>query len=190
MVSRHDERAFQNIIYNSGGFMTATKDYADKLLVSVTDGKKLGEVKDIYCNSNVTKVVAAHLGKSGIINRKSLMVDLAHVKLFGADVWLMDGSEIVIATDEVQGADKYILGDALRGREIQTDGGTKIGTVGDILIDAQNNVVGFSLSKVQVQGPIAEAKTIARAAVTGFGSDGGPIIVVLEQAETLKVSGP
>ncbi len=169
--------------------MAATKEYADKLLVSLTDGKKLGEVKDIYCNSDVTKVVAAHLGKSGIINRKSLLVDLAHVKLFGIDVWLMDGSEIVIATDDVPGADKYVLGDALRGREIQTDGGTKIGSVGDILIDAQNNVIGFSLSKVQVQGPIAEAKAIARAAVTNFGSDGSPMIAVLEQAETLKVPG-
>ena len=167
--------------------MAATKDYADKMLVSLTDGKKLGEVKDIYCDSEVTKVVAAHLGKSGIINRKSLMVDLAHVKLFGLDAWLMDGSEIVIATDDVQGADKYILGDALRGREMQTDGGTKIGTVSDILVDAQNNVIGFALGKIQVQGPIAEAKAIARAAVTNLGSGDSPMIVALEQAEKLKV---
>ena len=169
--------------------MAATKDYADKLLVSMTDGKKLGEVKDIYCDSEITKVVAAHLGKSGIINRKSLMVDLSHVKLFGIDVWLMDGSEIVIAADDVQGADKYVLGDSLRGREMQTDGGTKIGSVSDILIDAQNNVIGFSLGKIQVQGPIAEAKAIARAAVTDLGSENSPMIVVLEQAEKLKVPG-
>lgn len=169
--------------------MTATKTYTDKLLISVTDGKKLGEVKDIYCNSDATKVVAAHLGKSGIINRKSLMVDLAHVTLFGIDAWLASGSEIVIATDEVQGADKYILGDVLRGREIQTDGGTKIGTIGDILVDAQNNVVGFSLNKVQVQGPIAETKAIARAAVTSLGNNDSPMIVVMEQAEKLTVPG-
>ena len=168
--------------------MKATKDYADKLLVSTTDGKKLGEVKDVYCNSDVTKVVAAHLGKSGIINRKSLMVDLSHVTLFGVDVWLTDGSEIVIATDDVEGADKYVRGDNLRGREIQTDGGTKIGTVGDILVDEQNNIIGFSLSKIQVQGPIAEAKTIARAAVTSLGGDDSPLLVVLEQAEKLKVA--
>ncbi|MBL8205279.1 MAG: PRC-barrel domain-containing protein [Blastocatellia bacterium] len=168
--------------------MIATKDYADKLLVSVTDGKKLGEVKDIYCDSDVTRVVAAHLGKSGIINRKSLMVDLSHVTLFGLDVWLVDGSEIVIATDEVQGADKYILGDTLRGREIQTDGGTKIGAVSDILVDGQNNVIGFLLGKIQVQGPIAEAKAIARAAFTSLGNSDSPMVVVMEQAEKLKVS--
>ena len=65
--------------------MPATKEYADKILISVTDGKNLGEVKDVYCNADATKIVAAHLGKSGLINRKSLLVDLSHVKLFGAD---------------------------------------------------------------------------------------------------------
>ena len=41
--------------------MAATKDYADKLLVSLTDGKKLGEVKDIYCDSEITKLVAVEV---------------------------------------------------------------------------------------------------------------------------------
>lgn len=169
--------------------MAATKEFAGKLLISVTDGKNLGEVKDVYFDPQVTKVVAAHLGKSGLINRKSLMVELSHVKLFGLDAWLVDASDIVIAKDDVQGAESYVIGDALRGRDIQTDGGTKIGTVGDILVDTQNNIVGFTLSKVQVQGPLAEAKAIARAAIANFGSDNSPMIVVLEQAERLKVPG-
>lgn len=169
--------------------MTATKDYNDKLLISLTDGKKVGEVKDIYCDAEVTKLVAAFLGKTGIINRKALLVDLSCVKLFGVDAWLTDGSEVVQHPDDVSGADKYVSGDSLRGREIQTDGGTKIGTVGDILVDANNNVLGFALGKVQVQGPIAEAKAIARAAVSNLGSNDAPMIVVLEQAESLKVPG-
>ncbi len=169
--------------------MAATKDYAGKILISLADGKNLGEVKDLYFDPEVTKIVAAHLGKSGIINRKSLMVDVSHVKLFGLDAWLVDGSDIVIAKDDVQGAESYLLGDALRGRDIQTDGGTKLGTVGDILIDAQNNVVGFALSKVNVEGPIAEAKAIARVAISSLGSEKEPMTAILEKAETLKVPG-
>ncbi|MBS1807858.1 MAG: PRC-barrel domain-containing protein [Acidobacteria bacterium] len=169
--------------------MAATKDYAGKILISLADGKNLGEVKDLYFDPEVTKIVAAHLGKSGIINRKSLMVDVSHVKLFGLDAWLVDGSDIVIAKDDVQGAESYLLGDALRGRDIQTDGGTKLGTVGDILIDAQNNVVGFALSKVNVEGPIAEAKAIARVAISSLGSEKEPMTAILEKAETVKVPG-
>lgn len=167
--------------------MATTKEYAGKILVSVTDGKNLGEVKDVYFDPEVTKVTAAHLGKSGLINRKSLLVELTHVKLFGLDAWLVDGSDVVIAKDDVQGAETYILGDALRGRDIQTDGGTKLGTIGDILIDTQNNVVGFTLSKVNVEGPIAAAKAIARAAISNLGSEKDPMIAILEKAEILKV---
>ncbi|MFN7928428.1 MAG: PRC-barrel domain-containing protein [Blastocatellia bacterium] len=168
--------------------MTTTKEYAGKMLVSLSDGKHLGEVKDVYFDAEVTKVTAAHLGKSGLINRKSLLVEVSHVKLFGLDAWLVDASDIVIAKDDVAGAEKYILGDALRGREIQTDGGTKLGTIGDILLDAQNNVIGFALSKVNVEGPIATAKTIARPAISNLGSNDAPMIAILEKAETLKVA--
>lgn len=168
--------------------MATTKEYAGKILVSVTDGKHLGEVKDVYFDTEITKVTAAHLGKSGLINRKSLVVELSHVKLFGLDAWLTDASDIVIAKDDVPGAETYLLADTVRGRDIQTDGGTKLGTIGDILIDASNNVVGFALSKVNVEGPIAEAKTIARAAISNLGSDSTPMIAILEKAETLKVA--
>ena len=167
--------------------MTATKEYAGKILISVTDGKNLGEVKDVYFDPEASKMVAAHLGKSGLINRKSLLVDLSHVKLFGLDAWLVDASDIVIAKDDAPGTESYLIGDDLRGRDIQTDGGTKLGTVGDILVDEKHNVIGFALSKVQVQGPVAEAKAIARAAITSLGNQQEPMIAVLEQAERLKV---
>lgn len=169
--------------------MATAKEYAEKILISVTDGKQLGEVKDVYFDPEVSKAVAAHLGKSGLINRKSLLVELSHVKLFGLDAWLVDGSDIVIAKDDVQGAERYILGDSLRGRDIQTDGGTKIGTIGDVIVDEQHNVLGFALSKVQVQGPVSDAKAIARAAITNLGTEKEPMIAVLEQAERLKVPG-
>lgn len=167
--------------------MPATKEYTDKILISVTDGKNLGEVKDVFCNADATKVVAAFTGKSGLINRKSLLVEFLHVKLFGVDAWLLDGSDVIKNTGDIEGADAFIRADDLRGREIQTDGGTKIGTIGDILTDANHNVLGFSLNKINVQGPIAENKTIARAAFKSLGDSDNPMIVVLEQAETLSV---
>jgi sporulation protein YlmC with PRC-barrel domain len=110
--------------------MALIKDFHDKLLISVTDGKKLGEVKDVYLDPDVTRIVAVYLGKSGIINRKTLMIELPRVQLLGIDAWFISGSDTVIARDEVDGADAYVLAGDLRGREIQTEGGTKIGSVG------------------------------------------------------------
>lgn len=167
--------------------MVKTKEFQGKLVISLSDGKKLGEIKDVYLDQEAGKIVAAFLGKSGIINRKSLTVELSHVKLFGIDTWLVEASDIVIAKDEVSGSDTYLLGDSLRGREIQTDGGTKIGTIGDILVDEKCNVLGFSFDKLQVEGPLSQSRVIARAAITNLGSSSAPMIAALDQAEKIKI---
>lgn len=167
--------------------MVKTKEFQGKLLISLSDGKNLGEVKDVYLDQDATKVVAAFLGKSGIINRKSLTVEISHIKLFGIDAWLTDASDIVIAKDDVSGAETYLLGDSLRGREIQTDGGTKIGTSGDILVDDKCNVLGFSFDKLNVEGPLSESRMIARVAITNLGNGNAPMIAALDQAEKMKI---
>lgn len=167
--------------------MVKTKEFQGKLLISLSDGKNLGEVKDVYLDQDATKVVAAFLGKSGIINRKSLTVEISHIKLFGIDAWLTDASDIVIAKDDVSGAETYLLGDSLRGREIQTDGGTKIGTIGDILVDDKCNVLGFSFDKLNVEGPLSESCMIARVAITNLGNGNAPMIAALDQAEKMKI---
>jgi sporulation protein YlmC with PRC-barrel domain len=167
--------------------MQKTKDFQGKLVMSLTDGKKLGEVKDVHLDQEATKLVAVILGKSGIINRKSLTVEISHVKLFGIDAWLVDASDIVIAKDDVSGAETYLLGDSLRSREIQTDGGTKIGTIGDILVDEKCSVLGFSFDKLNVEGPLSESRLIARAAITNLGNSNSPMIASLDQAEKTKV---
>ena len=73
----------------------------------------------------------------------------------------------------------------LRGREIQTEGGTKIGSVGDVIVDEKSKVVGFTLDRLQVQGPLAESRVIARAAITSLGDKNTPMVASLEQAVEL-----
>lgn len=167
--------------------MAAVKTYQGKLLISATDGKKLGEVKDVYLDKAATKLIAAYLGKEGIINRRSLLIDIGKIQLFGLDAWLVNGSDTVQAKDEVAGSADYLLADELRGRVIQTDGGTKIGTVGDVLVNDKLEVVGFALDRIYVTGPLAASKTIARAAISELGGAERPMITVMEQAESLKV---
>jgi uncharacterized protein YrrD len=167
--------------------MTATKEFQGKLLIGVTDGKKLGEVKDVYLDNTATKVIAAYLGKEGIINRRSLLLDINKVQLFGIDAWLIHGSDTVQDKAEVTDSADYLLADEMRGREIQTDGGTKIGTIGDVLVDSNLKIIGFALSKIAVEGPIAVRRAIARAAITELGGAERPMIAVLTQAESLNV---
>jgi uncharacterized protein YrrD len=167
--------------------MAAVKEYQGKLLISATDGRKLGEVKDVYLDKDAKKIIAVYLGKEGIINRRSLLIDIGKIQLFGVDAWLVNASDTVQGKDDVSGSADYVLADDLRGRVIQTEGGTKIGTVSDVLVNDKLEVVGFALDRIYVAGPVATSKAVAREAISELGGAERPMITVMEQAESLKV---
>ncbi len=167
--------------------MAATKDFKGKLLISNTDGKNLGEIKDVFLSRDATQIVAVFLGKTGILNRKAQLIDWKKVVLFGTDAWLIAGSDTVKNQDDFDGGEEFINAYDLRGREVQTDGGSKIATVSDVIVDTTGKVLGFALDKVYAEGPLSSTKQIARAAIFNLGNDDQPMITVLEQAETLKL---
>ena len=159
-----------------------------RLLISVTEGKNLGELKGIFFDDKLEHGLAAYLGKSGILSRKEWLLDLKHIQLFGVDAWLVAGSAAALSREEFTGAESFVLAEELYGREVQTDGGTRIGTIKDLVVDARFKVLGFSLAKVFVQGPLAESMSIARAAVSALGDKRLPMIASLEQAEKLGLT--
>ncbi|MGE0882229.1 MAG: PRC-barrel domain-containing protein [Blastocatellales bacterium] len=167
--------------------MALTLDFQGKLLISLTDGKKLGEIKDVYLDQQASRLVAVYLGKSGLINRKAQVIDMPLIKLMGVDAWLVTDSETVVVLNEIENSETFLLADSLRGREIQTDGGTKIGTVGDIYVDDNCNVKGFVFDKLLVEGPLSETRAISREAISSLGDEKSPMIAALDQAEKLKV---
>lgn len=158
-----------------------------RLLISNTDGKNLGEVKGIYFDKNVERGIAVYLGKTGIISRKEQLIDLKHIRLFGIDAWLVDGSTVTMQKDQFDGSEDLVLAESLQGREIRTDGGTRIGTVEDLLVDPKFVVLGFSFDKLFVQGPLTQTMSIARAAITSLGDKNSPMIASIDQAEKLKL---
>ncbi len=164
--------------------MIASKEHTGKLLVSITDGKRLGEIKGLYLDPDARQVAGVFLGTEGLINRKTLAMPQSAVQLYGVDVWLVSGSDKVTALENIPDSATFILVSDLRGREIQTEGGTKIGVVEDVLLDSGIRVLGFTLGKVYVQGPLAERKAIIREAITSLGSKDKPMTATMAQAES------
>jgi sporulation protein YlmC with PRC-barrel domain len=167
--------------------MITAKSHLNKSLVSITDGKIVGDIKDLYLDRDMRQVAAVFLGREGLIKRKTNLLPRAAVHIFGVDVWLVTGSDKVVGPDEVPDGDTFVLIGDLRGRDVETEGGTKIGVIDDVVLDAEARLLGFVLGKVHVQGPLAERKIIARDAVAKLGSKDAPMQVVLAQAEALTV---
>ena len=165
--------------------MSTVKEQQNKWVVSITDGKKLGEVKDVYFDSEVTKVTAILVAVEGLFGRRFFGVAREAIQVYGIDAWLVSGSDKVVDLDQIPGSDAFIPVDDLRGRTIHSEGGTQIGVIEDILLDAETNVLGFTLSRVFAYGPLSERKTIARAAITSLGSKDSSMTTILSQAESL-----
>jgi sporulation protein YlmC with PRC-barrel domain len=168
--------------------MIQAKDHQNKPLISITDGKMLGEIKDLYLDSTAAKVAAAYLGKEGIIKRKTLALDRASVQVYGIDAWLISGSDKVVDLEEIPESESFRLASEFHGREIFTEGGTRIGIVDDIILDEEARITGFSLARVFVEGPLAERKAIARAAITDLGDKDRPMMTILARAEEAELT--
>lgn len=167
--------------------MITSKQLSSKPVITISDGKRLGEVEDLYLDADVRRAVGIYLGTEGLIKRKELIIPREAIQVSGVDVWLVSDNEAVTSKDQVPDSAGFTLVGNLKGREIQTDGGTKLGTVEDVLLDNNLNVLGFSLGKVYAQGPIAERKTIARDAITSLGSKDEQMVADLAQAESLSI---
>ena len=165
--------------------MITSKDHSNKPLISITDGKKLGEIKDLYLDQDMRKVAAVFLGKEGLISRKTLVIARSAVQVYGIDAWLVSGSDTVVGPEAVPESGTFTLVGDLRGRELQTEGGTKIGVIDHVILDNEARVLGFGLGKVYSQGPLAERKAIARDAILTLGAAKEPMIINLPQAESL-----
>jgi sporulation protein YlmC with PRC-barrel domain len=167
--------------------MITSRDQSGKPIISITDGKRLGEVKDLYLDQDMRQVAAVFLGKEGLINRRTLVIARSAVQVYGIDAWLVSGSDTVVGPEAIPESGSFILVGDLRGKELQTEGGTKIGVIDHVILDQEARVLGFALGKVYSQGPLAERKAIARDAVIHLGAAKEPMTINLAQAESLTL---
>lgn len=167
--------------------MITSKELSNKPLISITDGKKLGEIKGLYLGLDMRQMAGIFLGTEGFINRKVLAIPRSAVQVYGIDVWLVSGPDKVTALEDLPDSATYTLVSDLRGREVQTEGGTKLAIVEDVLLDSEARVLGFTLGKVYAEGPLADRKIIVREAITDLGSEDKPMTVILAQAESLTI---
>lgn len=163
--------------------MRLGKDLVGKQIISITDGRSLGNTKDIYINSELNDITGIYLGSEGLIKRKHFVITRANVVVFGIDAILVKESDVTAEEDNLPESVGWVRLSKLNKREIDTPGGTKVASIGDIILGEQGEITGFALSRVYVEGPIAQNGTIPRTAVIDTGGDDGVMTIDLTKAE-------
>lgn len=172
--------------------MRQSKDLIGKPVITLDEGRFLGNVKDVFLDKDLEWLAGIHLGREGLIRRKNLLIPRGEVAVFGLDAILVKSAESVTDDKETSAARQWLLLDKLQGRMVDTPGGTKVGVVGDVIVDEEARIIGVSLSKVYVEGPIAEQRAVSRTAVVDLGDEDGVMTIDLakaEQADNEPVTG-
>lgn len=165
--------------------MRLGKDLVGKQIISITDGRLLGTVKDLYVEENLRWLTGIHLGSEGLIKRKSLLVTRQDVVVFGIDAILVKHADVVTDDQQFTEVEHWLRLSKLRGRDMDTPGGTKVGTVGDVTLGEEGDITGFTLGRVYVEGPVAEQGFIPRHALLDTGSVDGTMSIDLAKAENV-----
>ena len=93
--------------------MITSKDHSNKPLVSITDGKKLGEIKGLYLDLDMRQVAGVFLGTEGLIKRKAQAIPRSAVQVYGIDVWLVSGPDTVMMLEEIPDSATFTSGERL-----------------------------------------------------------------------------
>ena len=161
--------------------MQAAKDLIGKQVISISDGRRLGAVKDVYLDPALESVAGLFLGPEGWLSRNALLIQRSDVMVFGIDAILAKGSDVV--SQGTSESAKWIRRDQLQGHRVATAGGTRVGTIDDVLLSDDMRIIGLSLSYVSIEGPVAENRAIAREAMLGLDIEEVTMIIDLDKAE-------
>jgi uncharacterized protein YrrD len=165
------------------------KDIIGNPVITVSDGRSIGKVKDIYLTTDLQSVAGIYLGTDGLFSRRSLLVKSGDVVTFGNDAILVKHDDVIQEEKDIsEPKEIWLRRDDLQGRSIDSPGGTKIGKVGDVVMDKDGKVLGFSLSEVYISGPIADNRSVAIHTVQDVGHEDGVMTIDLEQAEQQRLS--
>jgi uncharacterized protein YrrD len=165
--------------------MRPGKDLIGKPIYSIVDGRMLGNVKDLYLDNNLDTLNGIYLGLEGLIKRKALLIQRDDVVVFGIDAILVKNGDVVTDDKQRPEIEGWLRLDKLRGREVDTPGGTKVGTVGDVMVGGAGEITGFALARVYVEGPVAEWGTLPRSALVDTGAQDRTMTVDLTKVEQL-----
>ena len=163
--------------------MRIGKELFGKPIYSITDGRQQGTVKDLFVDLELKLLKGIFLGREGLISRRTRVIAREDVAVFGFDAVLTAKGDVTTDNSQLPEVDVWLRREDLQSREVETAGGTKVGTVGDVLFDERAEVAGVWLARVHVAGPIAEKKMLPRAAITDTGGREGVMIVDLSLAE-------
>jgi len=165
--------------------MIKSRDIIGKPMITIQHGEMIGKVKDVLIDPDQYEIAALVLpGK--LFSRKTMVLPRHQVHVFGVDAILVKSNEAMPRDNTLENVSSLIaVSKQMKGQEVVTEQGIKIGIIDDVLIDEKGRMVSYALTKVSVAGPVAKTKQIPLSFTRTLGPD---VIIVDSSALTVAES--
>ncbi|MCA9977761.1 MAG: PRC-barrel domain-containing protein, partial [Anaerolineales bacterium] len=100
--------------------MRAGKDLIGKPIISITDGRLLGTVKDLYLNDQLYWLTGIHIGTEGLLKRKNFLIPRDSIIVFGIDAVLVKNAEVITEGKDLADVETWPRLSKLKGRDVDT----------------------------------------------------------------------
>lgn len=121
-------------------------EFKGQAAVALDNGKKVGTIEDFYFEPQTSAIYALQI-KTGLFGHRAL--PLTHIKAFGVDAITFDSEQNLTKEEKGSHLETLPLASALNQYRVLSEGGTVVGTIGNILLEvidpSQLRLAGFEL---------------------------------------------
>jgi uncharacterized protein YrrD len=141
-------------------------------VIEITNGEMIATVENLQINPNTLSAAAAITSKGTLLRREVEAILAEQVEVWGQDAVLVKGPDAIVNEEGLNGRDGWLsTADDIRGYDVVAEDGTRIGTLGDVVLDTEGQILGYEMAEVAVEGPVAVANWIEVKATRSLGPD-------------------
>jgi uncharacterized protein YrrD len=149
-----------------------SKTLVGNAVIGIKSGKMIGEVADIRLDPDTLKVTAAVTSKGTLLKREVELIPADQVQVWGPDAVLVKELDVIVKEEELGDHDDWLsVTDDVQGYEVVSEDGTRIGTLGDLVLNHQGEVMGYEMAEVAAEGRVAVSDWIDVKATRSLGPD-------------------
>lgn len=168
--------------------------FKGKSIISISNGQIIGTVNDILIDPKALTIAAIITSKSTLLSREIDVIPAAEIQVWGQDVILVSGPDIIRKKEEVPDlAESLSVSGQIKGRNVFSLNGTRVGEINDLVIDGSGNLVSYEFEKVtpgtaeaMFESPEGDRKCLPVELTHALGKD--VLIVDLHKSEAKTVT--
>ena len=150
----------------------ASQEFVGNPVIIIANGEMIAEIKDLLIDPSALKVAAAITSKGTLLSREVEAIPEEQVEVWGQDAVLVKQPDVIVNEEGLNDRDGWLsTSDDIRGYEVVAEDGTRIGTLADVILNTEGQIMGYEMAEVAVEGRVAVANWIDVKATRSLGPD-------------------